>query len=86
MPCKLAVLSIDIQDKQKGTVLEAFDVDKTFGAEVERPESIFTIVTVTDCNKEDDFIVGLLGGKSRLILPTTTDFTVNYSELSLIDA
>ena len=86
MPCKLAVLSIDIKNKSKGTALEAFDVDKTFGAEVERPESIFTIVTVVDCNKEDAFIVDLLGSESRLILPTITDFTVNHSELSLIDA
>lgn len=85
MPCKLAVLSIDIPNKQKGAVLEAFDVDKTFGAEVERPESIFTIVTVTDCNKEDDFIVDLLDGESRLILPTIYDFTTTSLELSLIN-
>lgn len=85
MPCKLAVLSIDIPNKQKGTVLEAFDVDKTFGAEVERPESIFTIVTVTDCNKDDDFIVSLLNEESILILPTIADFASSASELSLIN-
>lgn len=83
MACKLAVLSIDIQDKKKGVVLEAFDVDKTFGTEVERPESIFTIVTVTDCNKEDDFIANLLNGESILILSTTSDFATTSLELSL---